>query len=254
MLLKQTFVFLPLGCLLFAAGAQATVIYSDTTTFSGEGFANGGATVIAGNDVTKMAADDITVAPGFAGATVSSFTFSVANLNTSAVTAQPLIRFYSNDGTSGGPGTLLGAFTFNPISFSASVVGLFTFSGSNLFTVPTSGTFWAGITFDDNTGATGATAAQLNNLGQGLFNPPTVGSSTDAFFETTSAGTFTGNNPAGGFDFFGGNPVANFGWSFSGTAATPEPGTGMLSLLAAIPLAAGFIRQRGRRSKALRDV
>jgi hypothetical protein len=248
-LLKQTFVFLPLGCLLFAVSAQATVIYSDTTTFTGSGFADGGATVIAGNDITKMIADDITVAPGFAGATVSSFTFSVANFNTSAVTAKPLVRFYSNDGTSGGPGTLLGAIGFTPISFSAGTVGLFTFTGSNLFTVPTSGTFWAGITFDDNTGTTGATAAQLNNLGQGLFNPPTVGSSQDSFFVTTSAGDFSASNPAGVFDFFGGNPVANFGWSFSGAAATPEPGTGMLSFLAAIPLAAGFIRQRRRRSK-----
>jgi hypothetical protein len=34
-----------------------------------------------------------------------------------------------------------------------------------------SGTFWAGITFDDNNGTTGATLVQLDNLGKGVFRP-----------------------------------------------------------------------------------
>jgi hypothetical protein len=111
---------------------------------------------------------------------------------------------------------------------------LFTFNGGS-FVVPAGGTFFAGVYFDDNGGTTGATAAQLNLLGQGVFAPPTVGSSQDSFFQTTGAGG--GANPAGSFANFGGNPTADFGWAFSGTLATPEPGTGLLLLLAGVPLA-----------------
>jgi hypothetical protein len=222
---------------------RATVLYSNTTTFSGQGYAAGGATVVAGNDTTKMVADDITVAAGDGGATVNSFTFSVANFNGVAVTAQPIVEFFNNNGAGGGPGTIIAAFAFNPISFTAGSVGTFTFSGGS-FVVPTGGTFFAGIFFDDNGGTTGATAAQLNLLGQGLFNPPTVGSSQDLFFQTSGPGG-TANNPAGGFAFFNGNPVANFGWSFSGNLATPEPGTGLLLLLAAVPLAFRLRKKHG---------
>jgi len=45
----------------------------------------------------------------------------------------------------------------------------------------------------------------------------------------------------------GGSPVADFGWSF-GSSTTPEPGTGILSLLAAIPLAACFLVRRRQRA------
>jgi hypothetical protein len=89
------------------------------------------------------------------------------------------------------------------------------------------GTFWAGVTFDGNNGTTGATLANLNNLGPGIFDPPTLGSSQDQFFATNSAGSFLANNPAGSFFNFGGSPVANFGWAFSGTPpaapGAPEP-------------------------------
>jgi hypothetical protein len=234
--------------MLIAGSAHAATIYSNITTFSGFGFADGGATVSSGTDTTKMIADDITVASGDAGAVVDSFVFSVANLNAVAVTARPLIRFYDDDGAGGDPGTLIGSLDFNPISFSAGTVETFVFSASNLFTVPTGGTFWAAITFDDNGGTTGATLAQMNNLGEGIFGPPTVGSSQDHFFETTSAGDFASNDPAGSLLSFGGSPVADFGWSFS-SSTTPEPGTGMLSLLGAIPLAARFLVRRRRRAR-----
>jgi hypothetical protein len=233
--------------MLIAGSAHATTIYDNLTTFSGGGFANGGATVTAGTDTTKLIADDITVASGFAGAVVNSFTFSVANLGTALVTARPLIRFYSDDGAGGDPGTLLASFNFDPISFGAETVATFSFNAASLFTVPLSGTFWAGITFDDNSGTTGATQAQMNELGVGIFGPVSVGSSQDHFFETTSAGDFASNNPAGSLLFFGGSPAADFGWSF-GSSTTPEPGTGILSLLAAIPLAACFLVRRRRRA------
>jgi hypothetical protein len=231
------------AALALAAMARADVLYSDVTTFAGFGFANGGAAVVAGNDTTTMVADDITVAAGAAGATVTGFTFSVANFNGAAVPAQPIVEFFDNDGSGGGPGTLLAAFAFNPISFAAGSVQLFTFTSANLFVVPGNGTFFAGLYFDDNGGTTGASAAQLNQLGQGIYAPPTVGSSADSFFQTTGPGA-VGSNPAGSFFFFGGNPTADFGWSFSGDLATPEPGTGLLLLIGGVPLA---WRLRGKR-------
>jgi hypothetical protein len=79
-----------------------------------------------------------------------------------------------------------------------------------------------GLTFDNNSGATGATATQLNNLGMGLFDPPTIGTSADAMFQTTAAGDFAVNNPAGSLFNFNGNPPAN---AFFGMSVVPEPAT-----------------------------
>jgi hypothetical protein len=231
------------AALALASMAGADVLYSDVTTFSGQGYAAGGATVVAGDDTTRMVLDDITVAPGAVGATVNSFTFSVANFNSSAVSARPVVEFFANDGSGGGPGTPLTGFVFNPLSFTAGTVQLFTFTSSGLFVVPADGTFFAGIYFDDNSGGTGASAAQLNQLGQGIFAPPTVGTSTDSFFQTTGPGA-AASNPAGAFESFGGNPTADFGWSFSGDLATPEPGTGLLLLLGGVPL---VLRLRAKR-------
>lgn len=172
------------------------------------------ATRPAAAQVTTMVADDITPAAGFAGQSVTGFTFSVANFNAAAVSAAPTVYFYSSSGSGGGPGTLLGGINFNTILFASSSVNTFTYNpGTALFSLPAAGGFfWAGMSFSD--GATGtATPAQLNNLGQGIFNPPTVGSSQDAFFQSTAPAAVV-NNPAGSFFNFGGTPAANFGWQF----------------------------------------
>lgn len=195
--------------------------YSNTTNFLGQAFANGGATNQSGNTITKMVCDDIEgIHPFFVGKQVTSIVFSVANLNSTAVSVRARIRFYLEDGASGGPGTYITGYTFNPFSFSAGVTNLTgTVSG---FTLPAT-KIWAGITFDNNTGGTGATLAQLNNFGVGLFNPPTVGTSQDRLFNTSAAGSFVGNNPGGSTFNFGGAPVANAGWSF-----IPTPGAAAL--------------------------
>ena len=220
-----------LGCV--AAQAQVT-LYSNVTTFTGQAFAAGGTAAGGGGSITKMAADDLNLLAGSVGRTVNSFTFSVANLNTTTVSARPIVNFYANNGASGGPGTLLASITFNAVSVAASTVSLFTFSpGSTIFTIPSS-TIWAGMMFD-NGGTSTATATQLNNFAQGIFDPPTVGSSGDQFFLSTNAGP-TGSNPAGTFSFFGGNPHANFGWALSGPAlaAVPETGSTMLMLMVGV--------------------
>ncbi|MER3496469.1 MAG: hypothetical protein C4320_06600 [Armatimonadota bacterium] len=232
---------------LLAGGTVAsqaqTILYDNTTTFLAAGYANGGAAAEPGapaNTITRLVADDIQTS--FGGATVTGFTFSVANLNTVTVSARPRIRFYTFNPTDSTPATFITGFTFNPINF-APGVGLFstTLAGGSPFTIPADGNFWAGITFDDNNGATGATVAQLNNLGQGLFNPPTVGGSADAFFQTTNNGSFVSNNPPGAlFNFVPNGPVANFGWQFVGTPAVPEPAS-----LAVLGLGAlGLLRRR----------
>ncbi len=197
--------------------------YSNITTFTGQVFANGGATNQAGNTITKLAADDCNFTGADAGQSVSIFVFSVANLNAVSVSARPRVRFYQDN--AGAPGTLLAGFSFNPITFTANNIGLFSASLPAGSLIMPSGTVWCGITFDNNTGGTGATAAQLNNLGQGMFNPPTVGSSADKFFISTAAGSNLVNSPAGSISNFGGAPAANFAWEFQADVTVPTKTT-----------------------------
>ncbi|MGL4419565.1 MAG: hypothetical protein ACRCZF_02775 [Gemmataceae bacterium] len=221
--------------------ASAQVIYSNLTTFSGSGYDHGGAT----STITRMVGDDINVAPAFANTQVTSFTFSVVNFNPVAVSAAPLVRFYAIDPTTGSPTTLLGAYDFAPISIpGGSVIPVSTSIVGEEFTVPSNSTFWAAVTFDST--GTSTTTAQLNLLGQGLFNPPTVGTSGDVFFETTNPGSFAASNPTP-FDllFFCGTPVANFGWEFDITPV-PEPATTTGLVIGATALVGGFRRYRRR--------
>lgn len=197
-----------------------TSVYSNVTTFAGSAFSNGGSEVQSGNTITRLVGDSLGLS-GTAPFTVTSFTFTVSNLNTVDVSARPRVRFYNNDNPAGGPGTTIAGYSYNPITFSpTSVIRL----NSGALTTPfvISGTsVWAAITFDNNTGATGATQAQLDLLGQGIYNPVDRGSSTDGFFRTTAAGSYFSANPPGAFGYFGGTPAANFGWELNAPASVP---------------------------------
>jgi hypothetical protein len=231
-------------CLLALPAAQAqVVIYDNSTNFNGFAYSNGGATTAAGNTLTRLVADSIQTTSVGAPFSIDGFSFSVANQNAAAVTARPRVRFYLTDGTGGAPGTLVGGFTFNPISFTASGVTVYSTTIAPLNFATATGAFWAGITFDDAVATTGATAAQLNLLGQGIYGPPTVGSSADSFFTTTAAGSFLGSNPAGTVTNFGGAPVANFGWKFTSPSPVPESGT-LWMLLAGLPMLGLAMRRR----------
>jgi hypothetical protein len=214
-------------------GFNAAKEYSNVSSFSGQAVVNGGTESQGGNLITRLIADDITPLGLLGGMDVTELRFSVANLNAGTVSARPRLRFWY-DGPGGAPGLYYDkpmsvGFTFNPINIPAGVT-TYTFApAADAFDMP-AGTFWAGITFDNNTGATGATLAQMNNLGMGIFGPPDTGASADKYFRTSSAGSFfQTDNPLGGLLDFGGTPVANFGWEFT---AAPEPHSLALMALA----------------------
>jgi predicted outer membrane repeat protein len=181
-------IFALLGALIFHASpvnAQTTAtVYSDVITFTGNAVANGGA--IAGG-ATDLLADNITPTSGFAGDEVNSFTFSMSNSNSVTVPIHPNILFYDANGASGGPGTLIASFLFSPIDQTGGTVATYTYTTSNLFVLPTRA-FRAGMYF------TSSSQTLANNLGQGYFNPPTVGSSTSSFFQSTAPET-VGSSP-----------------------------------------------------------
>ena len=216
-----------------------TIAYSNLTTNTGFAYSNGPTTAVGSPavDYTPLVADDITPIAESVGLPVTSITFSVANLGANTVSANLDLRFYQSDGANAGPGTLLAAINPGQVVQPAGSVSLYTITSSTpggFFIVP-SDFFWAGEAFDNSNAAT-ATAADLSNFGQGIFAPPSIGSSEDGFFQSGTTSDYTSNDPPGGFFFFGGNPTADFAWAFS----VPEPGS--ISLMACAGL--GLLARR----------
>jgi hypothetical protein len=232
--------------LLLAALVPANagpIVYSNITNSTGYFWAPDGAGTVVANTITKLAADDITPVAGYSGWEITRVTALIQNANTADVIIRALGRFYDDDGGSGNPGTLLAAFSFGTITVPASSSFTLTAYPSG-FLLP-GGTFWAGLQFDNADGTTGATDAQLNLIRLALYDPPTVGSSADLFFWTSTYGDFAVNNPAGGLYWFGGTPRASFGWEFEvESTAIPEPGTLALGLLGVLPLLIWVSRRR----------
>jgi hypothetical protein len=206
------------------ASAQEFFVYENMDTPSGAAYFNGGAAAdpqLPANTITRLVADDLTPISGYAGQPIQNLYWSTYNGNATPVSARMRLRMWDADGAGGGPGTFYAGYTFSPVALSGSQAWYFhpeTSPGVPL-NLP-NGTFWIGLTFDNSSGTTLATAAQLDNLGMLLYNPPTVGTSADIAFQTTSAGSFVVNNPAGSFFDLGGDPVANF---FFGVSIVPEP-------------------------------
>ncbi len=208
-------------------------IYSNITTFTGQAFAQGPAS----GGITRMVMDDVTFTTDPAVGQVTVIRFSVANLNAGTISVRPRLRFWNSDGAPLGaglpnapgtyyaPGGIAQGFTFNAIAFGAGVTTVTSAPLPAGFAVPAgvTTTLWAGITFDNNAGATGATDADLTNFGQGMFTPVDLGSSTDTLFETTAVGSFFNvANPPGAAVNFAGTPTANQGWEFVVTTLPVE--------------------------------
>jgi len=196
------------------SNSAGAIHYSNLDTPTGGTFSQGPAATVSGNGITRLVADDIT---GIPGGDVIEITFSVANQNAVTVTCRARLRFWSANGTGGLPGTYMGSvgLTFPAFSFPPGVTIAAGRLPAGIFPMPGS-KFWAGIAFDNENNTTGATLAQLGNMGQALYDPPTLGSSSDVLFETTSAGSFLGvNNPAGARVSQASGPKVSTGWKFT---------------------------------------
>ena len=210
------------------ATVSANAVYSDVTTFSGSGANNGIAATVGGIRMSAMLCDSlILITPtGMPPYTISSLTFTPANFNTVAVTCTPKVRFYLADGTGGKPGTYIAGYNLSaPYTFNASSVYTFMLTLPAPYLTLSSNYIWAGVSFDNsNNPVPNPTIAQLKLMGAGLYNPPDIGTSGDNIFETTAAGDFTANNPAGTIypaPFAAGGLVGNFGWELVSLIPTP---------------------------------
>ena len=208
---------------------SAVTSYNNTNTFSGSSVINSGTALIGGTEVTRMVADDITFAPGSTGMSINDLTFSAVNDGSSATAARVRIGLWADDGAGGGPGTYLLSSAI-PVTLAGDSLSLISLLALDV-PVPADGKLWAGEWFDNY--GTRSTSTELDALGVGLFDPPTVGSSIDEIFATGGPGFVDGNNPAGSLVSFGGSPVANLGFTFN---AVPEPGSIALGALGGLAL------------------
>ena len=184
-------------------GAAPNAVYSNVNNPLNIVFQNGGAAGSGAAAITRLIADDLnrTAGPG----TVTSMRFAIGNVSTGSVTARPRIRLYQNQVPANTPGAIIVAYTLTPITLAPNTISVYTLDVPAV-TVPN--TTWAGITFDaGGSGTALATLSQLDKLGVGLFEPPSVGTSGPNVFQTTSAGSFSGNNPSGSVFLF-----ESFGW------------------------------------------
>jgi hypothetical protein len=231
--MKRLLTLAALALMLAASSVSAQVqVYNNTEAFQGVGGTstfnqaqlNGGAT--SGASGTLLLADDLFLDPSAAGQLIGRMDWVVVNTDpTTALSVRPRMRFWADDGAGGGPGTLISGVTFNAISFAANTrTGLFfNFAASAInIPIPANSHIWIGMLFDDPTNV--VTAAQLNEMAVAITNAPTIGSSQDRYFATSTPGSNLVSNPPGTIltSPFGGAPNANFNFGIQ-VVPVPEP-------------------------------
>jgi hypothetical protein len=179
---------------------SANAVYSNYTNTTGGTVMVGGIVTATNTRVTKLLADDLQCTAG--GVPMVQYNFTIYNANTTAFTATPLFRFYADNANK--PGTFLGGFNGAATSFPATTIGTYGALVSPTWTIPANGKMWVGTAFLTTTG----TAAQRNNFGVALYDPPDVGTSlfpappgSEDYLSTAlganNANAFSANSPAG---------------------------------------------------------
>ena len=124
--------------------AQAITVYNATNgaNFTGTALPTGAAVSnTAGTAfISAMQADDITTVGG-GGGLVTQFAWTAVNTDAGASSIRNRVRFYAADGAGGNPGTEIGAFSFNPINFTAGQALLISaaVNPAGYFTIPANG-------------------------------------------------------------------------------------------------------------------
>jgi hypothetical protein len=216
----------------FLAPSALTVAYSNVQTYAARALTQGPASTIGGNVIGRLMGDDITLAAGTSAERIGRLRWTTFNGNTTPVAARMRLRFWRNDGTTSLPGLYYATgvpagplgVTFDPVTLAANAATIWSWAPGNdpvfrqWLSANAGETIWIGLVFDNNAGGTGATEAQIANLGQLLFDPPAVGSTPNGVFITNNAGSFfQANHPAGGRVFFTGTnppPTTNLGYSW----------------------------------------
>ena len=210
----------PMGSWIPPRTIDKDALYSNITTYEYP-MPNEGATDRSGNIITNMVADSLGFAGGKAPYGIKQVFFTCTNINSVDVTVRVLLRFYGADrGDSAWPGTYIAGYTFEAITIPAYNINLYSVNTDPSVLKTNKSAIYAGLIYDNNHGATGATIDQMNQLGQGKFQPIEVGTSTDNIFVTDSAGLYDSADPVG--RVYGFMPVQiNPGWQL--ISATPLP-------------------------------
>lgn len=191
-----------------------TLVFNNTSNYLGTSYY-----------VPSEFGDQINLSSATTDRYLTKFTFEYTSAHGNSGDERVWLKFYANDGAGGAPGTVLydSRFAFpTDIAMPRGNANLVDLTGVSI-RVPDSFT-WT-VQFSN--------VAASETVGLIMYDPPTVGTDFDDYWEKTTAGWVTKRLPGSAYSF---GAVAY-------AVAIPEPGTLQLGLLAGIS-ALGFLFQR----------